>query len=257
MSAPTGATVLGGVMKWRQPPVIHRASPGRCYTSRYQPCTARIHRVTCTDCLADQFHADYSGQPMDGPLRQFAASALHALADILEAPRGFWRTLLAWDHYMVTCAYYAVPPPSVVPEPDLWLPVAAPVTKEDLRRAFRSTGSGESNMSIDLQTLATVRVKFLESREHLLCVIPSPNQVAVMQRLATATYEFNRALGLSAVRREAGTAADYYSDAVINIEQVTSSDFRHEIEIGDGREAMLETAHDIHAAIMALPLPRH
>lgn len=110
-------------------------------------------------------------------------------------------------------------------------------------------------MPIDLHTLAQVRVQFLEAREHLLCVIPSPNQTQVMLQLAQATYEFNRGLGISAVRREVGTMADYYGDALINVEQVTSSSFRHQLEIADGKDAMLEASTEIHGVIMKLPLP--
>lgn len=111
-------------------------------------------------------------------------------------------------------------------------------------------------MPIDLHALAHVRVKFLEAREHLLNIQPTPNQTQLMQQLATSTYEFNRGLGLSAVRREAGHARDYYEDTIINVEQVTSSDFHHHIEIDDARGVMIEAADDIHGVIMGLPTPR-
>lgn len=110
-------------------------------------------------------------------------------------------------------------------------------------------------MPIDLQTLTTVRVQFLEARERLLCVIPSPNQLTIMTSLAQATFEFNRGLGISAVRREVGTAVDYHGDALINIEQVTSSHFHHQLELEDGKSVILEVASEIHGVIMKLPLP--
>lgn len=110
-------------------------------------------------------------------------------------------------------------------------------------------------MPIDLQTLAQVRVKFLEAREHLSRVIPSPNQLEVMRGLSSATYEFNRVLKLSAARQFDGSVSGYYADALLNISVITGSDFRQDIDIDDARDQMLEAAIELHAIIMKLPLP--